>query len=153
MVDNTAAGPELVGAQARDQHLGEPLRIQIRQVRLQVAAQLVAEPGVCEHRRDGFAARGLVLQAVLQQLGQIADLGTPAPQRRGENVVLLLRPGHPRNGGKEQLGPVSRGHPPQLGSRAMQQHGTEAADLAVHAVRMSHRHPGSLRWRVPVTSP
>ena len=69
--------------EASDQDLGELLRVQIFQVRAQLETQLVAEASIRDGQADRLGPGRLVLQAVLQQLGQVEDLDALIAQLPG----------------------------------------------------------------------
>ncbi|GAA4502849.1 hypothetical protein GCM10023191_054970 [Actinoallomurus oryzae] len=60
------------------------------------------------------------------------------PQRLREGVVLLLGTADPGDAVEEKLVVVPRRQPPQLSAWTVQEHGPQAADLAVDTVGMSH---------------
>ena len=141
LVHDSTPWLQFLGYKPADKNLGEPFGSQVPKVGSQIAAQFVAESAVAEHGRDRLAAGRLILQGILQEFCEIADLGAAAPQRRGKGVVLLLCAPDPGNGVEEELGAISRGYPPQFQTRTMKQDRAEPADLAVHAVGVAHGHP------------
>ena len=77
-------------------------------------------------------------QRLAQQVGQVQHLDAPAGQRRGERVVLVLRPVHPRDAVEQQPVVVARGQPAQLRPRPVQH---DRAQASYFTVRSSMRRP------------
>ena len=85
-------------------------------------------------RLDRVLARILAGEGLDQQLGQVEHLDVAVTQRLRERVVLLLRAAHPRDAVEEQLVVVARREPLELGTRSVQQHRPQPADLTGDAV-------------------
>ena len=91
--------PQLMRGKPGDQDLRQLLGPEVVQVGPELAAQLVAEPGIGDGQADGLRPGRLVFQTVLQQLGQVEHLDALLAKRLAEGIVFLPRPAHPGQGG------------------------------------------------------
>ena len=80
--------------------------------------KLVAEHDRAKRGRNRLPPGRYVFQHVLEQFGQVKHLHAMVPQCLGENVMLLLSPGRPRQAREKQPPGMAGGYPFQLGSRA-----------------------------------
>jgi hypothetical protein len=141
-------GAQLLTREPGNQHLRELLRPQRRQPLAQPRAQRGPDRLQRQRRVEQLLRRGRRLrQRLLEQLANVEHLHPALAQRRGERVVLGLRPRDPRHPVEQQLVVVARRQPQQLAAGTVQHDGRERPDLAGDAVgRGGH-------GRDPLTSP
>ena len=128
-----AVNGQLVERHARHQHVRQRRGIQRAQIRREFLRQWQAQSSRVDRRRDAVHAGGATGQRLGEQLAQQQHLDATRPQQVGERVVLLLRPGHPRQPVEQQLVVVAWSQSLQFGTGRCRIDDPQRAHLGIGA--------------------
>nr|BFF22766.1 hypothetical protein GCM10025732_07310 [Glycomyces mayteni] len=130
-----ARRPELLFRQALHQDRREPLGVQARQERRELAPQRLPQPRVGRDADGDRLASLLQFEALPEQRTQVQDLHAVLGEDPREPVVLLLGALDPRDAVEQQRAVVARRQAPQLSPGAVEHDAAQAPHFRVDSVR------------------
>jgi hypothetical protein len=89
----------------------------------QLRAELITQARIGHCQPDRLVPGWLVLETVLEQLGEVEHLRSVSPELLAQDVVFLPGLAHPWQVAEQEPAGMSRGHSLEFGARSVYQYG------------------------------